>query len=139
MSALARLKARLEQKAPSDELTKPTKPPSVSFVSTDPAPFSKNRVQESANDPVKPTAEVLCQFRFDLTDEDIAADIAAGYPATDIVRVNNMAWEFMQHDGMTFSEAIREAAKRVTDYSIMECEAAYEDVQALWRRMKGAA
>lgn len=93
----------------------------------------------AANDPVKPTVEVLEQFQFDLTDEDIAADIAAGYPATDIVRVNNMAWEFMQHDRMTFSDAIREAARRVTSYSIMECESAYEDVQALWKRIRGAA
>ncbi len=135
MSALAKLKARLEQQAPSGELTKPTKPPSVSFVSTDPAPFSKHRRQESANDPVKPTAEVLRQFHFDI----VEADIESGFLASDIARINNMAWEFMKADGMTFTEAIREAAKRVADCDIMECEAAYEDVQALWNRIRGAA
>lgn len=132
MSALAKLKARLGQKAADCRLTKPTKPPSVSFVSSDPATFSKSGGQKSANDPIKPIIEVLDQFRFGLVDEDIAA----GHAATDIVRVNNMAWEFMKHNGMTFSEAIHEAAKRVIACDIMTCEAAYEDVQALWRRMK---
>ncbi len=135
MSALAKLKARLEQKAPATELTKPTKPPFVSFVGSAPAPFSKIQGVESANDPTEPTAEVLRQFRFDL----VAADIEAGYPASDIDRVNNMAWEFMKADGMTFAEAIHEAAKRVVDCDTMPCEAAYEDVRELWRRITGEA
>jgi|GEM_PF-4981772 len=133
MSALSRLKARLEQNATSYELTKPTKSTSVSFVSTDPAPFSKNRVREPANDRIKPTIEVLEQFRFDL----VEALIAAGHPADELNRMNNMAWEFMKADGMTFVEAIRAAADVVGACEIAACEAAYEDTQALWRRMMG--
>lgn len=52
-----------------------------------------------------------------------------------IVRVNNMAWEFMQVDGMTFKEAITLAAEVVVNTQVSACEAAYEDVQELWKRL----
>ncbi len=79
----------------------------------------------------------LALFRFDLTDRDIAADIDAGYPATDIVRVNNMAWEFMKADGLPFNEAMDVAAEIVTTCPSASCETTYEDVQALWRHISG--
>lgn len=52
-------------------------------------------------------------------------------------RINNMAWEFMQADGMTYAEAIRVAAAIVVDGNMADYEAAYEDVRALWRRITG--
>jgi hypothetical protein len=136
MSALARLKARLGQNAPVGERTKPPKIPSGCFVSTDPAPFPNSRLRKSAKDQTKPTIEVLDQFQFNLTEEDIRADIASAYPTTDIVRVNNMAWEFMKADGISFTEAVRVAAEVVANCDVSTCEAAYEDVQALWQRLR---
>lgn len=73
----------------------------------------------------------LAQFEFDL----IQAEIGAGYPAEDLNRLNNMAWEFMQVDRMTFNEAIKLAAEIVVHGQVTACEAAYEDVQALWRKV----
>ncbi|MGB7479868.1 MAG: hypothetical protein WA924_06050 [Burkholderiaceae bacterium] len=71
---------------------------------------------------------LLEQFRFDLVEDE-------PNPA-ELHRVNNMAWEFMQADGMSFSEAIKAAAKIVAACDAADCEAAYEDVQQLWERMK---
>ncbi len=48
-----------------------------------------------------------------------------------------MAWEFMKVDEMAFADAIRLAAERVVSCEVSACEAAYEDVQALWRRLSG--
>lgn len=81
------------------------------------------------------TVDALRQFRFDL----VEANIAAGHPASDIHRVNNMAWAFMQEDGMTFSDAVHAAAQIVATCEAAACEAAYEDVQALWQRIKERA
>ena len=89
----------------------------------------------ASNDPVKPTPEVLRQFRFD----PVEADIAAGHPADYLNRMNNMAWEFMKADGMTFADAIRAATEIVAACEVAACEAAYEDVQALWKRIMRAA
>lgn len=72
--------------------------------------------------------EKLRLFRFDL----VARDIADGYPTVSLERVNNMAWEFMQVDGMAFSAALDLAVQIVTECNVAASEAAYEDVQALW-------
>ncbi len=135
MSALVKLKARLKQQASDSELTKPTKPPSVGFVSTAPASFSKNSRQASANDPVKPTAEVLHQFWFDR----VETEIAAGHPAYELNRANDLAWHFMQQDGLPFVVAIRIAADIVVHCDPAPCEAAYESAMDLWKRVTSSA
>lgn len=73
----------------------------------------------------------LDQFKF----EEVKADIANGHPATDIHRVNNMAWEFMHQDGLSFQEAIKKAAQIVAECDAVECEKSYEDVMKLWERI----
>ena len=75
-------------------------------------------------------ALALRQFRFDLI-EGTADSVQ------EIERVNNMAWEFMKVDEMAFADAIRLAAEIVVSCEVSACEAAYEDVQALWRRLSG--
>ena len=72
-------------------------------------------------------AVALRQFRFDLI-EGTADSVQ------EIDRVNNMAWEFMKVDDLPFTEAIRLAAEIVVSCEAKTCEAAYEAVQALWRR-----
>ena len=128
MSALARLKVRLEQKGWPHELTQPTKPSSVSFVSSQPGAFLRYQSADAANDLKKFGPEELRQFRFDLIEgtEDAMQEID---------RVNNMAWEFIKADGMPFAEAIKLAAEIVVSCEVSACETAYEDVQALWRRL----
>jgi hypothetical protein len=130
MSALARLKVRLEQKGLSNELTKPTELPSVSFVSSQSGSLLKSQNANAANDHKQLGLDVLRQFRFDLIEgtEDSEQEIG---------RVNNMAWEFMKVDAMAFAEAIRLAAEIVVSCEVSACEAAYEDVQALWHRLSG--
>jgi hypothetical protein len=118
MSALDRLKARLEENGLGSELTKLTKLPSVGFVSANPRPFLK--------------IDVLRLFRFDLIEQEIAD----GYPAEELRRVNNMAWEFMRHDGMVFDDAIRTAAKVVLTCPPVEGEADYEDVASMWLNLE---
>jgi hypothetical protein len=76
--------------------------------------------------------QALSQFRFDL----VLYEIDAGHPAGDLHRVNNMAWEFMQADGMTFDGAIKAAAEIVASTQAAACEAAYTDVMALFARVK---
>ena len=73
-------------------------------------------------------AVALRQFRFDLI-EGTADSVQ------EIDRVNNMAWEFMKVDDLPFTEAIRLAAEIVVSCKVKSGEAAYEDVQALWRRL----
>lgn len=73
-------------------------------------------------------AVALRQFRFDLI-EGTAASVQ------EIDRVNNLAWEFMKVDDLPFTEAIRLAAEIVVSCEVKSGEAAYEDVQALWRRL----
>jgi hypothetical protein len=79
-------------------------------------------------------AESLAQFRFDL----VQADIDAGYPVAELHRVNNMAWEFMQVDGMAFKDAITLAAEIVVSGQVAACEAAYCDVMALFQKVTNA-
>lgn len=78
--------------------------------------------------------EVLAQFRFDL----VQAEIDAGQPVDELHRVNNMAWEFMQADGMAFEDAIRLAADIVADCQVAACEAAYTDVMAIFLKVTNA-
>ena len=75
-------------------------------------------------------AVALRQFRFDLI-EGTADSVQ------EIDRVNNMAWDFMKVDEMAFADAIRRAAEIVVSCEVSACEAAYEDVQGLWRRLSG--
>jgi hypothetical protein len=75
--------------------------------------------------------EELRMFRFELIEEDIDE----GYSSAILGRINNMAWEFMQVDGMSFYDAIRIAAEIVSACEVAACESAYEDVQALWRKL----
>lgn len=81
----------------------------------------------------KTAYENLEQFRFDL----IPAAIAEGSSEQELERVNNMAWEFMKFDELPFNEAIKLAAEIVVSCEVSACEAAYEDVQALWHRLSG--
>jgi len=76
--------------------------------------------------------ELNSLFRFDLMQDEIAA----GQSDDELQRVNNMAWEFMQADGMAFDEAITLAAKIVIDGQKAACEAAYTDVMALFKRLE---
>ena len=76
--------------------------------------------------------EALALFEFD----SIPAEIDAGYPEQELHRVNNMAWEFMQTDQMTFNDAIRLAAEIVVKGKWNACEAAYVDVMALFNRLQ---
>ena len=74
--------------------------------------------------------EILNQFRFDLIEGSVNS-------IQEIDRVNNMAWQFMKSDGLPFNEAIRLAAEIVVSCEVSACEAAYEDVQALWIFLSG--
>ena len=76
--------------------------------------------------------EQLALFRFDLMQDEIAA----GQSDDELQRVNNMAWEFMQADGMAFDEAVTIAAQIVIDGQKAACEAAYIDVMALFKRLE---
>lgn len=71
---------------------------------------------------------ILAQFRFELEQD-----------STSLERVNNMAWEFMQIDGMLYDEAIKTATAIVAHYDVALCEQAYQDVRALWERTKDGA
>lgn len=73
----------------------------------------------------------LEQFQFDL----VEADIAAGAPAAELDRVNNLAWEFMQADGMPFGQAIAVAASIVVACEPAPDESEYTDVRSLWREL----
>ncbi len=75
--------------------------------------------------------DLLRLFRFDL----VTHDIKGGYSGDELERVNNMAWEFMQVNGMAFSDALHLAAQIATECDVAASEAAYEDVRALWRRL----
>jgi hypothetical protein len=131
MKALERLKARLEKKDPNHELTKLTKPTYVGFVSSNYNTFSKIDNHESANYRLDFVLDKLQQFRFNLLRKENQESCLT----TDLDRVNNMAWEFMKVDGLPYNEAIKLAAEVVASCEISVCEAAYEDVQALWIRL----
>jgi hypothetical protein len=92
-----------------------------------PVPPKKHKASQNSE-----LAASLDQFRFDV----VQSDIDAGYPADELQRVNNMAWAFMQADGMGFEEAITRAAVIVAASQIAASEAAYVDVLALFMRMQ---
>jgi hypothetical protein len=71
-------------------------------------------------------------FRLDL----VRAEIEAGYPASELHRVNNMAYEFMQADDMGFNDAIKLAAEIIVCGQITACEAAYADVVKLFKKIR---
>lgn len=52
-----------------------------------------------------------------------------------LCRLNNMAWEFMQINGLTFQDAINLAAEIVVFGQVVQCEAAYVNVMALWQKL----
>lgn len=87
----------------------------------------------AANDARQPDIEALRPFRFDL----VEADIEAGYPASEIDRVNNLTWHLMEADGLAFDEALRIAADIVATCDPASCEQAYRDVRQLWKRITG--
>jgi hypothetical protein len=87
----------------------------------------KHNVREFA----EPSLETLKQFHFDL----IQQEITDGHPAEELHRVNNMAWEFIQVEGMAFDEAIKLAGEVVANGNIAACEAAYTDVMALFKKV----
>lgn len=70
---------------------------------------------------------LLSQFQFELVEQDANPE--------ELHRVNNMAWEFMQADGMTFQDAINKAAMIVATCDVAACESAYINVLELWRRI----
>ncbi len=76
---------------------------------------------------------LLEPFRFDL----VEADIAAGAPADELDRTNNLAWQFMQKEGMPFAQAITTAAAAVVAYDPAPGEQEYTDVRSLWRELIG--
>ena len=80
---------------------------------------------EAANDTVHALLQRIEAFGFD-----------DSHGMAETTRVNNMAWEFMQVDGMPFSEAIRTASDIVSHCHAAVCEAAYDDVRTLWERLK---
>ena len=80
-------------------------------------------------------AEIIRHMLGQFCIDDCAAD-----PEPELIdRINNMAWEFMQHDGMTFETAIKTAAEIVVHGTVTECEAAYTNVRELWHRIKSAS
>ena len=70
-------------------------------------------------------------FRFDLVQQDIEA----GANPEELERINNMAWEFMQVDGLEFSESIKIAAEIVVSCNVVICEAAYQSVKDLHKKL----
>ncbi len=90
---------------------------------------SGNAVNTSSQDDREYLLHQLEQFALD-TVKDHPEDAQA------ITRINNMAWEFMQADGMEFSKAIQLAAEIVVSGHVAACEAAYTDVMALWEKLK---
>jgi len=92
---------------------------------------------KNTNSPVKEKsilADTLALFRFDLVQQEIED----GHPADELHRVCNMAWEFMQADGMSFTDAMKLASEITISTQVAACEAAYVDVMALFNRLRGS-
>ena len=77
-------------------------------------------------------ADTLGLFRFDLVQQEIED----GHPADELHRVCNMAWEHMQADGMSFTDAMKLASEIAISTQVAACEAAYVDVMALFKRLR---
>lgn len=76
--------------------------------------------------------ERLSLFCFDLSEQEIEA----GADLAELDRINNMAWEFMEADGLEFSESIKIAQEIVKACRVATCEAAYTKVRSLVERAK---
>ncbi len=88
---------------------------------------------EKTNDLLKPTVEILEQFQFDLVEQEIAA----GAPVAELDRTNNLAWRFMEQEGMPFGQAIAVAASIVVACEPALGESEYTDVRSLWHELTG--
>lgn len=77
-------------------------------------------------------ADTLALFRFDLVQQEIED----GHPADELHRVCNMAWEFMQADGMSFTDAMKLASEITISTQVAACESAYVDAMALFKRLR---
>ncbi len=89
-------------------------------------PGKKHSTEEMPT--AKPSQSALHQlefFRFDEFSDTLETE-----------RINNMAWEFMQADGMNYADAIRVASEIAAHCRVAACEAAYENVRALWERLQ---
>ncbi len=60
-----------------------------------------------------------------------------GYPAPDIVQVNNMAREFKQADGLSFDQAMKAEGEITPICTPIPCEASYTEGLALWNVLTG--
>jgi hypothetical protein len=71
--------------------------------------------------------ECLAQFQIDdcLNDPELQL----------IDRINDMAWAFMEADGMGFDAAIALAAEITVHGTVAHCESSYVSVRELWQRM----
>ena len=69
----------------------------------------------------------LAQFRIDDCLDDPELHL--------IDRINNMAYCFMETDGMAFESAIALAAEITVHCSVAHCEASYVNVRELWLRL----
>ncbi|MBS1169617.1 MAG: hypothetical protein H6R01_535 [Burkholderiaceae bacterium] len=110
--------------------------PHIVHQKVQPVPAVRTVLQQSApasNDAVAITQPEKVRRQL----ESFALDTMDDNPADrkDICRINNMAWEFMQSDGLTFQEAINLAAEIVVKGQVAQCEAAYADVLAFWRKL----
>lgn len=73
----------------------------------------------------------LSLFCFDLPEQEIDA----GTNLAELDRINNMAWEFMEVDGLEFSESIKTAQEIVKACQVAACEAAYQSVRELHKKL----
>ncbi len=105
-------KARIYAAVPSV----PTVPQKKTIISTEVAPTGD-------------LLNILAAFRFDL----VEVDIAAGAPAAELDRTNNLCWEIMQADGLPFDQAMAIAASIVVTCESVPGESEYTDVRKLWR------
>ncbi len=91
-----------------------------------------HRLEENVTEPIEKVCRyktrsirpLLKKFHF---------DVEIKHP--ELNRVNNMAWEFMQVDGMRFQEAMTLAAQIVAHCDVAACEASYVNVKMLWERI----
>ncbi len=119
--------------AANDEESQPPSLAEIAEIAVANPPEVRSNLAESS--PTPSLIEVLRQFRFDL----VEAEIAAGHPADELNRANDLAWHFMQEDGLPFELAIRIAADIVINCDPAPCEAAYESAIALWRKVSASA
>ncbi len=102
-------------------------------ISSVPAVPQKKTIQAIETGSVDELLIRLEPFRFDL----VAADIAAGAPAAEIDRTNNLCWEIMRADKLPFNQAMAIAASVVVTCDPTPVEFNYQDVRQLWLELKG--